>query len=163
MGKKHKRPAAKAAPADYEVGYGKPPVSSRWGPGQSGNPGGRKTGQRNFKSMVREIFEAEIEVGENGRQSKRTVAEALLLTLVHGGLKDRDIRFITRALDLYERFADKADPKEVDAPDQHDLDIIRRALHGDDPGRDDHEHDDDVEADKEDSDDGDGPDPADGV
>lgn len=25
----------------YEVGYGKPPVHTRWKPGQSGNPGGR--------------------------------------------------------------------------------------------------------------------------
>ncbi len=162
MSKKRKRPAAKTAATGYEVGYGKPPADSRWGPGESGNPGGRKTGQRNFKSMVRDIFESEIEVGENGRQTKRTVAEALLLTLVHGGLKNRDIRFITRALDLYERFADKTDPKEVDAPDQHDLDIIRRALHGDDPDRDDQDQDDDEAADEE-PDDGDRPDPADGA
>ena len=32
---------------DYEVGYGKPPKSRQWKPGQSGNPKGRPKGARN--------------------------------------------------------------------------------------------------------------------
>jgi predicted P-loop ATPase len=32
---------------DYEVGYGKPPVATRFEPGRSGNPGGRPRGARN--------------------------------------------------------------------------------------------------------------------
>ena len=33
--------------ADYEVGYAKPPQSSRFKPGRSGNPNGRPKGARN--------------------------------------------------------------------------------------------------------------------
>nr|WP_306262013.1 DUF5681 domain-containing protein [Pararhizobium sp. IMCC21322] len=33
--------------ADYEVGYAKPPQSSRFKPGMSGNPKGRPKGARN--------------------------------------------------------------------------------------------------------------------
>ena len=35
---------------DYEVGYGKPPKHSRFPPGQSGNPKGRRKGSRGLKS-----------------------------------------------------------------------------------------------------------------
>ena len=34
----------------YEVGYGKPPVATRWQPGQSGNPKGREKGARGLKT-----------------------------------------------------------------------------------------------------------------
>jgi len=39
-------------PGDYEVGYGRPPVQSRFQPGQSGNPAGKRKGQ----PTVAEIF-----------------------------------------------------------------------------------------------------------
>jgi Family of unknown function (DUF5681) len=39
-------------PGDYHVGYGRPPVHSRFPPGQSGNPAGKKKGQ----PTVSEIF-----------------------------------------------------------------------------------------------------------
>jgi hypothetical protein len=32
-------------PAQYDVGYGRPPVHSQFPPGQSGNPAGRRKGQ----------------------------------------------------------------------------------------------------------------------
>jgi len=37
---------------DYQVGYGRPPIHSRFPPGQSGNPAGKKKGQ----PTVSEIF-----------------------------------------------------------------------------------------------------------
>lgn len=44
---KNKTALAAMSPAgDYEVGYGKPPVHTRFKPGQSGNPGGRPKGSR---------------------------------------------------------------------------------------------------------------------
>ncbi len=33
------------------IGYASPPVESRWKPGQSGNPKGRKPGSRSFRSV----------------------------------------------------------------------------------------------------------------
>ena len=35
------------APKQYEVGYGKPPKSTQFKPGRSGNPKGRTKGSRN--------------------------------------------------------------------------------------------------------------------
>ena len=39
-------------PGQYHVGYGRPPVHSRFQPGQSGNPAGRQTGQPTLNEMV---------------------------------------------------------------------------------------------------------------
>jgi hypothetical protein len=43
---KNKERNAHANGADYVVGYGKPPKSGQFRPGQSGNPGGRPRGRR---------------------------------------------------------------------------------------------------------------------
>ncbi len=63
MARKKTTPAS----ADYEVGRGKPPRSSQFKPGQSGNPGGRKKGSRNFRTIVLEVLDSEIELTEGGR------------------------------------------------------------------------------------------------
>jgi hypothetical protein len=39
-------------PGQYDVGYGRPPVHSRFKPGQSGNPAGRQKGQPTLSEMV---------------------------------------------------------------------------------------------------------------
>src|SRR5687768_11632888 len=36
----------------YEIGYGKPPVTSQFRPGQSGNPKGRPRGSKNYEEVV---------------------------------------------------------------------------------------------------------------
>ncbi|HEY8129410.1 MAG TPA: DUF5681 domain-containing protein [Hyphomicrobium sp.] len=35
----------------YDIGYGKPPVKTRFRKGQSGNPKGRGKGSRNFATI----------------------------------------------------------------------------------------------------------------
>ena len=40
--------------ASYDVGYGKPPASTRFKPGQSGNPKGRPKGANNKKPKLNE-------------------------------------------------------------------------------------------------------------
>jgi len=36
----------------FPVGYGSPPVATRFAPGVSGNPAGRPKGQQNFRSAL---------------------------------------------------------------------------------------------------------------
>ena len=40
---------------DDPVGYKRPPINTRFKPGTSGNPQGRPTGVRNFKTELREL------------------------------------------------------------------------------------------------------------
>jgi hypothetical protein len=76
--------------SDYEIGYGKPPKRTQFQPGVSGNPGGRRRGSKNVRPAVREdqmaklIFQEanrKINVREDGRLRKITMAEAILRSL----------------------------------------------------------------------------------
>jgi Family of unknown function (DUF5681) len=60
----------------YSVGYGRPPTSSQFKPGQSGNPKGRPKGARNASSMARDELEGTISVKEKGKWRKMTVRKA---------------------------------------------------------------------------------------
>ena len=52
---------------DYEVGRGKPPVESRFKPGQSGNPHGRPKGSQSLNTMIENELDQRVTIKENGR------------------------------------------------------------------------------------------------
>lgn len=92
---------------DYEVGYGKPPMESRFKPGCSGNPAGRPRGAKSkvsLKESIGAIFFAEaarpISVTENGRNTTMTVAQAVLRRVQHGALKG-DVRALREFLRVW--------------------------------------------------------------
>ena len=51
---------------DYAVGYGKPPVHTRFQKGKSGNPKGRPRGMKNMSTLLSTALSATIVVA-NGR------------------------------------------------------------------------------------------------
>jgi hypothetical protein len=79
-------PAPASAPAP-QVGYCRPPVHSRFKPGQSGNPSGRARGSRNLKTLFHKILGEEVSLREGADVRKVTKAEAILRGLVVGALK----------------------------------------------------------------------------
>ena len=68
---------------DYEVGYGKPPVHTRFQKGQSGNPKGRPRGSKNLSSLLNDALNGWVIVVENGRRKKITKREAIITQLVN--------------------------------------------------------------------------------
>ena len=87
----------------YLVGYGKPPMHSRFRAGQSGNPAGRRKGVRNLSTDVRHILKTPVKVNEGGRSRKISTQEGALMMLREKALKG-DARSLDHLIGLAIRF-----------------------------------------------------------
>ena len=65
------QPSSPVGRLDYEVGYRRPPQSTRFKPGKSGNPKGRPKGCKNLNTRLREIYLAPVTI--NDRRGRRVV------------------------------------------------------------------------------------------
>jgi hypothetical protein len=111
---------------DYEVGYGKPPLHTRFEKGRSGNPRGRPRGKKNMSTLLSAALDASIVVVENGRRKKITKREAIVTQLVNkSAAADLKATQIVLAMlqDVEARADGSADPAALT---EADLAIIRR-------------------------------------
>jgi hypothetical protein len=72
---------------DDEVGYGKPPRSHQFKPGESGNPKGRKKGVKNEVTILQELLQHRVTLNERGKPRKITLLEAILRKVAEDGLR----------------------------------------------------------------------------
>ena len=110
-------PLPKEKDADYQVGYGKPPVEARFKPGQSGNPRGRPKGAKNkkktipskneerLKSVILEECYRQIGVRDGETLIKMPVIQAVVRNLALTAAKgnQRSQRMLTEQLQWVER------------------------------------------------------------
>jgi hypothetical protein len=94
---------------NYEVGKGRPPLSTRWKPGQSGNPRGRPKGAKKVATILHETMQQKIEIKEKGQTRRISVWEAIVRTLRNNALKG-DFKAITFLL------AQEAEIARITAP-----------------------------------------------
>jgi Family of unknown function (DUF5681) len=73
--------------AAHAVGYGRPPTHTRFKPGQSGNPRGRRKGRRNVRTVVDETLNQPIKIRVGNRTRSLTKLQGVILTMVSGALK----------------------------------------------------------------------------
>lgn len=76
---------------DTPVGYKKPPKSSQFKPGQSGNPSGKSKGLRSIASELRDILSEEMTVSTGNEikrvTKQRALASALVTAAIEGDLR----------------------------------------------------------------------------
>jgi hypothetical protein len=70
-------------PAAARVGYCRPPVETRFRPGQSGNPRGRPKGARSVSTVIAAALSERVAVTENGQRRHISKLEAAVKQLVN--------------------------------------------------------------------------------
>ena len=107
------------AQKNYKVGKGRPPVETRWKPGQSGNPRGRRKGRRNLESMFFGELHRRVVVVENGKRRKITKGEATMKQLINAAMKG-DPRAIQTMINIIKMMGDQKLPATEQQP------VVRR-------------------------------------
>lgn len=72
---------------NYDVGYGKPPVASRFKPGQSGNPRGRPKKKLSVSDLVAKVAEEKVAAVIDGQSVKMSKMMALVRAMFAGAMK----------------------------------------------------------------------------
>lgn len=111
----------------YEVGYKRPPVTTRFPAGQSGNPRGRPKGAKNFATEVDEILRTPVAITQNGRSRKVSAQKAVLLKELERALKG-DARAADRLLARAERHSGKGAEPPGSALPTEDVDVLESYL-----------------------------------
>jgi Family of unknown function (DUF5681) len=83
----------------YAIGYGRPPVESRFQPGRSGNAKSRRHGSRNLGSIFQKILNEKVSVREGDRVWLISKIEAMMRNLAVNALKG-DAKAIAAVLAL---------------------------------------------------------------
>jgi Family of unknown function (DUF5681) len=68
---------------EYEVGYGKPPKSTQFKAGQSGNRKGRPKGAQNFQTVMEKELNSTVTVTEGGRRKQIRKRDVVIKQVVN--------------------------------------------------------------------------------
>jgi len=98
-------------PRDYEVGYRKPPLHSRFKPGQSGNPKGKKVREKSLLAQTLKELDTLVSINENGKEMRITKQQLLVKSQLKLAIQGKH-----SALKFLERVTDGFDPKHFGGP-----------------------------------------------
>ncbi len=127
--------------ASYDVGYRRPPVHSRFKPGQSGNPRGRPKGSKGVDQALRQALDRRVPDPRTGGRRKISMLEVIVEGLVLGAAK-RDPRMLRLLIGLVDRCAPsegpRAEPQDLEATDRDILEeyiaaVLADKTAGDEP------------------------------
>jgi hypothetical protein len=91
----------RSKPADYNVGYRRPPKPTQFTAGKSGNP----KGSRPLGAVLQDIIQQKVSVTENGKTRRLPAVEVMLRRLANDAMRS-DQRAIKLLLSLVDRYAE---------------------------------------------------------
>ncbi|MBG1233488.1 DUF5681 domain-containing protein [Aestuariivirga litoralis] len=74
-------------PADFDIGYGKPPVETRFKPGKSGNPKGRPKNGPSLAKSLGNVLYGKITIRENGEMKEIIALDGIFKAMRFKALK----------------------------------------------------------------------------
>jgi hypothetical protein len=114
---------------DYDTGYGKPPVGTRFKKGQSGNPKGRPKGNRSFTTSVDRALQERVIINEGGRRKTVTKLDAVFKQMVNKAASGdaSTLRILIPVLQFMEQRPSDP-PAPLDCLGEGDQKLVKRLL-----------------------------------
>lgn len=125
MSEKRKKPSKPG----YAVGYGKPPASTRFKPGTSGNAKGRPKNRKNLKTLIRQALTAKISIREGSSNRRVSKIEGVVLRQLESALKGEDraaMAVIKMAMQM--GLLEDAQPEVAEAVTSSDEEILQQLM-----------------------------------
>jgi hypothetical protein len=94
------------------IGYGRPPMHTRFKPGQSGNVLGRPRGSKNLTTTIVKSLNERVTINENGRRRKITMREAITKQALNKAAAGNSplIRMLLTLIPIFEARAEQSRP-----------------------------------------------------
>ncbi len=92
-----------------QVGYRRPPNSTRFKPGQSGNPAGRPKGSLNLHTTLMTAFRKKITINEGGKRRQVSKFEASCIQLANQSASG-DAKAFRISIELQRKWQETASP-----------------------------------------------------
>jgi hypothetical protein len=106
---------------DYEVGYGRPPVATRFQRGNRCNPRGRPRQMKTASQLIDEVMNSKIRIVVEGKTKTMTKQQVIIHNLVNAAARG-DAKAIHTLFALKTRYQDSSEtainPSDLDASDR---------------------------------------------
>jgi hypothetical protein len=111
-----------------KVGYGRPPVHTRFTPGNSGNPDGSRKKSKDMNARLKKAAEEKVEVQEGGRKRKVKKIDLAMTQMMNKAAQGQPT-FVKMALKEFQS-AEVSEPSvKPEELSDSDLEVIAHVIH----------------------------------
>jgi hypothetical protein len=116
--------------SSQSVGYRRPPKTTQFKKGKSGNPRGRPKGSRNVGAVLRDVIDQKIQITENGKIRHLPALEVMLRRAFNDAMRSGPgaQKFFFSLIDRYADLNETAVVPEIDEVLAEDQEILARYL-----------------------------------